>query len=83
MKAALNSGKSSSIGTVRASLTARWVREKSLIALAVAHTVQCAYGIEAYSKTAQRGSDLEQMTEATTSRLQYVAARLWFMACRC
>lgn len=40
-------------------------REKALIALAVSHTVQCPYCIEAYSKTAlQEGSDLEQMTEA-------------------
>jgi alkylhydroperoxidase/carboxymuconolactone decarboxylase family protein len=41
------------------------VREKALIALAVAHTVQCPYCIEAYSKEClQQGSDLEQMTEA-------------------
>lgn len=41
------------------------VREKALIALAVAHTVQCPYCIDAYSHTAlQEGSDLEQMTEA-------------------
>ncbi len=40
-------------------------REKALIALAVAHTVQCPYCIEAYSKESlQQGSDLEQMTEA-------------------
>ncbi|MGA1626497.1 MAG: arsenosugar biosynthesis-associated peroxidase-like protein, partial [Prochlorothrix sp.] len=40
-------------------------REKALIALAVAHTVQCPYCIEAYSKAAlQEGSDLEEMTEA-------------------
>lgn len=41
------------------------VREKALIALAVAHTVQCPYCIDAYSKEClQQGSDLEQMTEA-------------------
>lgn len=41
------------------------VREKALIALAVAHTVQCPYCIEAYSKEClQQGADLEQMTEA-------------------
>jgi alkylhydroperoxidase/carboxymuconolactone decarboxylase family protein len=41
------------------------VREKALIALAVAHTVQCPYCIEAYSKAClQQGSDVEQMTEA-------------------
>ncbi|MBD2464658.1 carboxymuconolactone decarboxylase family protein [Oscillatoria sp. FACHB-1407] len=40
-------------------------REKALIALAVAHTVQCPYCIEAYSKEClQQGSDVEQMTEA-------------------
>lgn len=40
-------------------------REKALIALAVAHTVQCPYCIDAYSKSAlQEGSDLEEMTEA-------------------
>lgn len=40
-------------------------REKALIALAVAHAVQCPYCIEAYSKESlQQGSDLEQMTEA-------------------
>lgn len=41
------------------------VREKSLIALAVAHAVQCPYCIDAYSKDClEKGSDLEQMTEA-------------------
>ena len=41
------------------------VREKSLIALAVAHAVQCPYCIDAYSADAlKQGSDLEQMTEA-------------------
>lgn len=40
-------------------------REKALIALAVAHTVQCPYCIDAYTKAAlQEGSDLEEMTEA-------------------
>ena len=40
-------------------------REKALIALAVAHTVQCPYCIDAYSKTSlEKGADLEQMTEA-------------------
>ena len=41
------------------------MREKSLIALAVAHAVQCPYCIDAYSKDAlEKGSDLDQMTEA-------------------
>jgi len=40
-------------------------REKSLIALAVAHTVQCPYCIDAYTKDAlEKGADLDQMTEA-------------------
>jgi len=40
-------------------------REKSLIALAVAHAVQCPYCIDAYSKDAlEKGSDADQMTEA-------------------
>jgi len=40
-------------------------REKALIALAVAHTIQCPYCIDAYSSGAlQNGADLEQMTEA-------------------
>ena len=40
-------------------------KTKSLIALAVAHAVQCPYCIDAYSKDClQKGSDLEQMTEA-------------------
>ncbi len=40
-------------------------REKSLIALAVAHAVQCPYCIDAYSRDAlEKGSDADQMTEA-------------------
>lgn len=40
-------------------------REKSLIALAVAHAVQCPYCIDAYTTDSlEKGSDLEQMTEA-------------------
>ena len=40
-------------------------REKCLIALAVAHTVQCPYCIDAYtSESLAKGADLEQMTEA-------------------
>ena len=38
-------------------------REKSLIALAVAHAVQCPYCIDAYTQDAQqKGADIEQMT---------------------
>ncbi|MBS1116358.1 MAG: hypothetical protein H6Q87_742 [candidate division NC10 bacterium] len=40
-------------------------REKALIALAVAHAVQCPYCIDAYAKTClEKGADLDQMTEA-------------------
>lgn len=40
-------------------------REKALIALGVAHAVQCPYCIDAFSKEClEKGSDLEQMTEA-------------------
>jgi alkylhydroperoxidase/carboxymuconolactone decarboxylase family protein len=40
-------------------------REKALIALAVAHAVQCPYCIDAYSKDAlEKGADVDQMTEA-------------------
>lgn len=40
-------------------------REKALIALAVAHTVQCPYCIDAYtSDCLQKGADEEQMMEA-------------------
>src|SRR6188768_2356585 len=40
-------------------------REKALIALAVAHTVQCPYCIDAYSSAClEKGSNIEQMTEA-------------------
>jgi len=41
------------------------VREKALIALAVAHAVQCPYCIDAYSSEClTQGADLEEMTEA-------------------
>lgn len=40
-------------------------REKSLIALAVAHAIQCPYCIDAYSHDAlDKGSNEEQMMEA-------------------
>ena len=40
-------------------------REKSLIALAVAHAIQCAYCIDAYTTTClEKGSSEEQMMEA-------------------
>jgi len=40
-------------------------REKALIALAVAHSVQCPYCIDAYSTTClEKGANDEQMSEA-------------------
>ena len=40
-------------------------REKSLIALAVSHTEQCPYCIDAYTKDSlEKGCDVEQLTEA-------------------
>ncbi len=40
-------------------------REKALIALAVAHAVQCPYCIDSYTRSAlEKGADLDQMTEA-------------------
>ncbi len=40
-------------------------REKSLIALAVAHAVQCPYCIDAYTKTClEKGSNSDEMMEA-------------------
>ena len=40
-------------------------REKALIALAVAHAVQCPYCIDAYTTASlEQGSNDEQMTEA-------------------
>ncbi len=40
-------------------------REKALIALGVAHAVQCPYCIDAYTKSSlEKGADEEQMMEA-------------------
>ena len=40
-------------------------REKSLIALGVAHAVQCPYCIDAYTRAClEKGSNLAEMTEA-------------------
>ncbi|MAE70955.1 MAG: 4-carboxymuconolactone decarboxylase [Gemmatimonadetes bacterium] len=40
-------------------------REKALIGLAVAHSIQCPYCIDVYStKCLEKGSNVEQMTEA-------------------
>ena len=40
-------------------------REKALIALAVAHAIQCPYCIDAYTQAClEKGSNLTEMTEA-------------------
>jgi alkylhydroperoxidase/carboxymuconolactone decarboxylase family protein len=40
-------------------------REKALIALAVAHAVQCPYCIDAFTQAClEKGSDITEMTEA-------------------
>lgn len=40
-------------------------REKSLIALAVSHTIQCPYCIDAYTQAClEKGSNMTEMTEA-------------------
>ena len=40
-------------------------REKALIALAVAHAVQCPYCIDAYTQSClEKGSNMAEMTEA-------------------
>jgi alkylhydroperoxidase/carboxymuconolactone decarboxylase family protein len=40
-------------------------REKALIALAVAHTIQCPYCIDAYTQAClEKGSNIAEMTEA-------------------
>ena len=40
-------------------------REKALIGLAVAHTIQCPYCIDAYTQSClEKGSNLSEMTEA-------------------
>jgi 4-carboxymuconolactone decarboxylase len=40
-------------------------REKALIALGVAHAVQCPYCIDAYTRTClEKGSNMGEMTEA-------------------
>ena len=41
------------------------VREKALMALAVAHALQCPYCIDAYTRASlEAGSNMEEMTEA-------------------
>jgi len=52
-------------GTVFNGDTALTEREKALIALAVAHSTQCPYCIDAYtSGCLEKGADEEQMMEA-------------------
>jgi 4-carboxymuconolactone decarboxylase len=47
-------------------------REKALIALAVAHAVQCPYCIVAYTQAClEKGSNLEQMSEALAAHRRH------------
>ena len=51
--------------TTRSLLKGLTEREKALIALAVAHAVQCPYCIDAYTQASlEKGSNIEEMTEA-------------------
>jgi len=59
-------------------------REKALIALAVAHAIQCPYCIDAYSKTClEKGADVDQMTEAVHVAAAIRGAPAWSTASRC
>lgn len=59
-------------------------REKALIALAVAHAVQCPYCIDAYTRSClEKGSNLAEMTEAVhTWPMPFEAGHPWFTGCR-
>ena len=56
-------------------------REKSLIALAVSHTVQCAYCIDAYTQDGlKRGLEKEEMMEACTCCCCYkIWSHIWYI----
>lgn len=52
-------------------------REKALIALGVAHAVQCPYCIDAYSRSClEKGSNVEEMTDAVLARDVQEATRI-------
>jgi alkylhydroperoxidase/carboxymuconolactone decarboxylase family protein len=60
-------------------------REKSLIGLAVAHTVQCPYCIDAFSSAClESGANLDQMTEAmhVTAAVRGGASLIHGVQCR-
>ena len=55
-------------------------REKSLIALAVSHAVQCPYCIDAYTvDTLEKGCDEEEMMEAVPVAAAIRVGLLWCM----
>ena len=59
-------------------------REKALIALGVAHALQCPYCIDAWSQEClEKGSNLEQMTEAVHVAAAIRGGRRWSTASRC
>ena len=78
-------GKSSRSGTPLSSPKgALTQREKSLIALAVAHAVQCPYCIDAYSQDClEKGADLTQMTEAVHVAAAIRGGASLVHGCRC
>jgi len=55
-------------------------REKALIALAVAHAIQCPYSTDAYTQAClEKGSNVAEMTEA----LLFAEEPPWLTAYRC
>ena len=59
-------------------------REKALIALAVAHTVQCPYCIDAYTQASLERDQCQRNDGGRSmSPVRSVGARRWFTACRC
>ena len=59
-------------------------REKALIALVVAQAVQCPYCIDALHQAClEKGSNIEEMTEAVHVALRSAAAPRWCTASRC
>ncbi len=52
-------------------------REKALIALSVAHAVQCPYCIDAFTQSClEKGSNLEEMTEAVHCGYRHQGRRI-------
>ena len=59
-------------------------REKALIALAVAHAVQCPYCIDAFTQSClEKGSNMAEMTGAIHVVTAIRGGHLWFTEFRC